>query len=112
MQPDKWEQIKGQIKDSFGDGIEESREDLSEPEVGAKETIIFNGPLGKMKLEYYTRPVVLDKKTHGSRRIGSQTAVEYIYSEDEFTHVLKVFKWDDSQADWLEVEFNQGSFSL
>lgn len=112
MQPDKWEQIKGQIKDSFGDGVEESAVELPEPEVGTKETVVFKGPLGRMKLEYYTRPVVLDKRTHGSRRIGSQTAVEYVYSRDQHIHSLKVFKWDNAQDDWLELELKEGSFSI
>ncbi|HNW09630.1 MAG TPA: hypothetical protein PK619_02620 [bacterium] len=112
MSPEKWEQIKGQIQDVFGDDVEQTQEALAEPEVGEKETIIFNGPLGRMKLEYYTRPIVLDKRTHGSRRIGSQTAVEYIYSVDQFSHSLKVYRWDDSQDNWVEAELSSGVFSI
>lgn len=111
MQPEKWQDIKAHIQDSFSD-VEISKEKLSEPEVGEKEIVLFTGPLGKMKLEYITRPVVLDKVTHGSRRIGSETAVEYIYSEDEFTHKLIAYKWDEIQDNWLEMEAGKEAFNI
>jgi hypothetical protein len=47
---------------------------------------------------------VIDKKTTYSRRIGSETAVEYVYSEDEKAQILKAYKWDENQDDWLEIE--------
>lgn len=110
MSPDRWQQLKGQIQDQF-DGVSISREKLEEPERGEKEIVLFDGPLGQMRLEYFTRPVVLDKHTHGSRRIGSHTEVEYIYSETEFSHSLKAYKWDDGQDDWLEID-TKTSFQL
>ncbi|MEK7653569.1 MAG: hypothetical protein AAB358_03750 [Patescibacteria group bacterium] len=109
MQPDKWQQLKGQLQDTFKD-VEIKVEPLGEGP-GEKEIVLFTGPLGKMKLEYTTRPMVVDKVTHGSRRIGSQTAVEYIYSDSEFSHQLKAFKWDDEQNDWLEIDMKE-SFKL
>ena len=110
MQPEKWEQVRGQIQDTFSD-VEITKEKLVEPERGERELVLFTGPLGKMKIEYLTRPVVLDKKTIGSRRIGSNTTVEYVYSEDESSHTLKAYKWDDAQDDWLEIDM-RGNFSL
>lgn len=110
MIPEKWEQIKGQILDGFKDA-EIMAEKSAEPEIGEKEIIFFTGPLGKMKLEYITRPAVLDRVTHGSRRMGSQAEVEYVYSETEKTHQLKAFKWDESQDDWVEIDLKQ-SFNL
>ncbi|MDO8668963.1 MAG: hypothetical protein Q7K65_01580 [Candidatus Buchananbacteria bacterium] len=111
MLPEKWEQTKGHILDSFSD-VEVSAQELQEPEVGQKEIVIFSGPLGRMKLEYYTRPVVLNRKTHGSRRIGSHTEVEYVYSTDEFSHQLKVYKLDSATEEWLEMAMEKGSFNL
>lgn len=110
MSPEKWQQLKGQIQDQFKN-IEIEQEQLPEPEQGEREIILFDGPLGKMRLEYYSRPMILDKITHGSRRIGSQPGVEYVYSPTEKVHQLKVYKWDDSQDDWLEIDL-KGSFSL
>ena len=111
MQPDKWQQIKGQIQDTFKE-VKVTKEVLSEPERGEIEVLSFDGPLGKMRVEYITRPVVTDKKTHGSRRIGSDTAVEYVYSEDEFSHQLKVYRWDEAQEDWVEIQGFKDSFSI
>lgn len=111
MSPEKWDQIKGQIKDGFKD-VEIVKEELEEPEVGNVEIVTFLGPLGQMRLEYTSRPVVLDRRTHGSRRIGSYTDVEYVYSETEFSHTLKAFKWDENQDDWIEIDLKSGFFSI
>ena len=110
MSPDKWEQLKGQIQDQFKN-ISITQEELEDFDRGEKEIVLFDGPLGKMKLEYITRPVVIDKQTHGSRRIGSHTDVEYIYSETESSHSIKAYKWDDNQDDWLEID-TKASFQL
>lgn len=110
MQPEKWQQTKDQIKETFS-GVEVIQEKLTAPQVGEKETLIFNSPLGRMKLEYLTRPVVLEKKTLGSRRIGSHTAVEYVYAPDQFSYELKAYKWDEETADWLAIDFKQ-SFKI
>ncbi len=111
MLPDKWEQTKGHILDNFTD-VDIKVKELSEPEVGQCEIVLFNGPLGQMKLEYYTKPLVVNRNTHGSRRIGSHTAVEYIYSNDEFSHQLKVYKLDADSDEWQEMAMEKGSFNL
>jgi len=85
---------------------EHKNEHLDEHGGSDIEFIIFKGPLGRMKLEFITKPLILDKKTTYSRRIGSETAIEYIYSEDEKTHKLMAYKWDDFQNDWAEIDPN------
>lgn len=103
MMPERWTSILGHIKDNFeviDQGVEEY-----EDEGGTKvEYIVFNGPLGKMKLEFISKPVVLDKKTIYSKRIGSETKVEYVYSPDEKSHRFLALKWDDGQDDWEEID--------
>jgi hypothetical protein len=102
MTYEKWQQIKGDIKDKFE--VEDEGETRLEEEGGVDiEFIVFNGPLGRMQLEFVRKPVVLDKKTTYSRRIGSNTAVEYVYGEEK-TETLKVYKWDDMQNDWTEID--------
>lgn len=102
MHPDKWEEIKGKIKNNFEvldehlEKNEKRKEDI--------EIIEFNGPLGKMKVEWITRPKVLDKKTQYSRRIGSDVSVDYVYSEDEVTYTFKVYKWSEIKNDWEEID--------
>jgi len=105
MTPEKWENLIDNIKDKFE--VEENKTEHLDQHGGTDiEFIIFKGPLGRMKLEFITKPRVLDKKTTYSRRIGSETAVEYIYSEDEKTHRLMAYKWDDFQNDWVEIDPN------
>jgi len=105
MTPEKWENLINNIKDEF-EVEEHKNEHLDEHGGSDIEFIIFKGPLGRMKLEFITKPLILDKKTTYSRRIGSETAIEYIYSEDEKTHKLMAYKWDDFQNDWAEIDPN------
>ena len=102
MQDEKWQEIIGRVKDDF-EVIEHTTQKLEEG-TGSVEFIIFNGPLGKMKLERTTKPLVIDKKGLGSRRIGSQTKVEYIFSDTEKVHTFKAYRWDDGQNAWVEME--------
>ncbi len=103
MTDEKWLDTVSTLKDKFPI-LEEGKEDLSEEEGrGFREFVIFEGPFGKMKVERTTRAVVLGKKTIGSKRMGSQAAVEYVYSDTEKSQKFKAYKWDDGQAEWLEI---------
>lgn len=103
MMPEKWQSLIGNIKDNFK--IEEEGKFRDEDEGGADiEFIVFAGPLGRMRLEFVSKPVIMDKKTTYSKRIGSETQVDYVYSETEKTHVLIVYKWEDDKNDWIEIE--------
>ena len=83
-------------------------EDLPEEKgPGEVEIIEFKGPLGKMKLERTTQPLVIDKKTIGSRRIGSDTAVEYIYSETEKVHKFTAYRFDPNSDNWVEMKMER-----
>lgn len=123
MNLEKWQNIIGLIKDKFP-VEDEGKEELDPPTAsqlggqgdvpnGKVEFIIFQGPLGRMKLEYTTKPVILDKKTIGSRRIGSEAAVQYIYSDTEFSNTFKAYKWDADDEEWVEMEKESlGGFSI
>jgi len=102
MSPERWEQLKGELRDKF-EILEENKGEL-EDMPGNFEYLVFNNPLGKIRLEFITQPVVLDKKTTTSRRIGADVVVDYIYSEDEFVHKLKVYKWNQGLDDWEEIK--------
>jgi len=105
MIPEKWHEIKDQINENFEvlNSGEESIENIPNSKL---EFIEFNGPLGQMRLEFITKPRVLDKKTIYSNRIGSSVKEEYIYSEDEVVHQFKALKWNEMSDDWREVEFD------
>lgn len=102
MHPDKWPEIKEKIKSSFVVAAERLEKDEERSE--QTEILEFQGPLGKMKVEWISRPKVLNTKTHYSNRIGSNVQVDYIYSPDELTHTLKVYQWDEARGDWQKVE--------
>jgi len=108
MNDERWQTIIGLIKDKF-EVIDERTEDLPEEAgLGTKEIIEFVGPLGKMKLERTTQPLVTGKKTLGSRRIGSDTTVTYQYSDTEKTHKFKAYKYDEVNDIWVEIEKEKG----
>lgn len=102
MQDEKWQDIIGRVLDDF-EVLEHETQELEEGR-GSVEYIVFNGPLGKMKLERISRPLILDKKVIGSKRIGSDTHVEYVFSDTEKTHAFNAYKWDDAQDDWVVME--------
>lgn len=103
MQPEKWKIIKGNIKDKFAVADEGSSR-LDEEGGIDIEYIEFESPLGRVRLEYVTRPLVLDKKTTYSNRIGSETKVDYVYHETEKTHIMTAYKWDEEDEEWAEIE--------
>jgi hypothetical protein len=108
MTDEKWLDTKSTIKEKF-EIIEEGKEDLDEMEGrGYREFVIFNGPLGKMKIERTIKALVLGKKTFGSKRIGNQATVEYIYSDTETTSKFKAYKWDNSSENWIEITIGDG----
>lgn len=103
MLPGKWQEVVGNIKDNFK--VEASGQEHFEDDGGTEiEFIVFNGPLGRMKLEFISRPVILDKKTKYSKRLGATTVIDYVYSQEEKSHKLKAYKWDEALNDWLEME--------
>lgn len=95
--------LTGDIKDRFEILESERIEDADLP--GAvTERIVFQSPAGKMKLEFSTRPAIVDKKTHGSRRIGGDTSVEYIYSDEDFVYKLHAFRFSEGSDMWEEMK--------
>ena len=109
MQQDKWDDLKLELKRKFP--IEEERfEDIIKqtadgPVVAGKsEIIIFESPIGKTKLVRESRPIVLDKKEFYSHQQGKSARTEYEFSDTEFSHKIKAYKWDNYEDDWLEMD--------
>ncbi|RJR30867.1 hypothetical protein C4569_03725 [Candidatus Parcubacteria bacterium] len=112
MTEEKWQEIIGTIKDKFELISHETQDLPSEQGKGQVETVEFYGPLGKMKLEFTTQPLVIDKKTIGSRRIGSETKVQYIYSDTEKVRRFKAYRWNQDDDNWIEMEAERGAFEF
>lgn len=102
MTPEKWTTILGNIKDNF-QVEDEGREHIDEEGGVDVDFIVFQGSLGRMRLEFVQKPVVLDKKTTYSRRIGSETKVDYVYSEEK-SGTLNAYKWDEASEEWTEMD--------
>lgn len=102
---EKWENLVNDIKDKF-EVEKHDKEHLDEHGGIDTDFIIFKSPIGRVKLEYITKPVVLDKKTNYSQRIGSQSEISYVYSPDEKTHRLVAYKWNEIRNDWEEINAN------
>lgn len=105
MTPEKWQETKDKVKEKFK--ILEEYQEKDEERREDREILIFQGPLGKIKLEFITRPVILDKKTTYSRRIGGGVAVEYVYSDNELTHSLKTYLYNEPLDEWQELKAQQ-----
>ena len=108
MTEERWETIIGHIKDNF-ELVDLRTEEFSEEMgPGSVEIVEFKGPLGLMKLERTTQPLILDKKVLGSRRIGSDSTIEYKYSDTEKTHRFTAFKRNEDDNGWLEMKMERG----
>lgn len=103
MTKDKWLDLKDKIEDKFE--VEEynqsSMKDVPDSKI---EILIFESPLGKIKLEWISKPKTLGEKTTYSNRIGSNVKVDKIYSEDERAEYIKAYKFDGDE--WEEISSN------
>jgi len=100
MTEEKWQQIKEIIKKKF----KVLSEDKTKEENKEIETIEFQGPLGKMKLEWIQKPKVLDIRTsHAAKRAGAAAGkVEQVLSEKEKVSYLKAYVFKDEN--WVVIE--------
>lgn len=98
----KWEDLLDKIEKLFG-FIEHTTDEYPERRMTV-ETAVFDGASGRMKLERTVKPVVLDKKTTYSKRIGGEVTTEYVLSDDEFVDTVKFYKWDRLAREWKQID--------
>ncbi len=99
MNENRWEDIKSLVKNKFElekeERVKEAEKDI--------ERLIFQGPLGRMKLEWVTKPRVIDIKTSGSsKRGGVAQKIEKVFSEDETVSYLNAYVIQNDA--WVEIE--------
>ena len=107
MTQEKWEDAISKIKDQFH--VLES--DLQEEDHEHREWIVFEGPMGKLKLERIITPRVVGRKAIGSRRIGGQSHEELVYSKDELIDRIVVSKWSEYLGEWEGFQGGDQLFS-
>lgn len=84
----------------------ENRGEQPGPGGATVEWVTFRGPRGLMKLERTSRPVVLDRKMHYSRRVGGDVGEELVLSDTEKTYRVALYVWSEAGG-WEEVDFRQ-----
>ncbi len=110
MTQEKWENLIKMIEKNFSiknrmsEEIELGDKDNGEKLLEKKEIIEFESPMGEIRLERSIKPRLLDKKTIYSKRIGSETKVEYIYSDEETVDQMKAYKWGNNI--WTEITYD------
>lgn len=105
MNDEKWYYLLEEIDRKFG--IEErSTEEVPEKRIKV-EKAIFTGVGGRMKLERFTRALVLERQVKYSRRIGGETQEQYLYSDKEQTHKVTLYRWDEGAKTWLQIDFRK-----
>jgi len=108
MQDSKWDNLIFMIEEKFGiknqskEPIEVNQSSQGEAIMGELETIEFETPTGRMKLERMGRPKVIDKKVLSTKRIGGRVTVDYVYSSDEKSYGVKLYRFCDNN--WQEVD--------
>lgn len=102
MTEDKWKDTLVMITEKFNvlDAGEEKIEDIPN---ATREWIEFEGPQGKMRLEYTIKPAVLDKKTLYSKLGATAANVRYTYSDTDFVRRMQAYKWNEAADKWEEV---------
>lgn len=102
MTDDRWQEVAEKIRDAFPEH-EHARENILNGR-GSVESFVFDGPTGRMKVERTKRPKVLGERGMQSRRIGAESTIEKVYSEDEVVDFVNVYTWNESQEDWVQLE--------
>ncbi len=100
MTDDRWEQFIENAQNRFEDvGISMEKDDEGTNNI-VEFTMRETGDRYQVVRE--NRPVVLDKKQHYSHRAGDTARTEYVLSDTEMSHKVKVYK-EDNYGEWEEV---------
>ena len=102
MNDQRWEEVLRRLDKQFGNLEFDEIED--EETHAVTESVVWESPMGRMKLARTTRPLVVDKKLHYSGRVGGGSHVEYVYSKTESTSRVRLYRWSDAAGDWEEVD--------
>ena len=111
MNDDKWEDLIDSVELKFGKLDRKTKKTVETDEMGhsldtTEEWIEFVTELGRIKLCRTTKPMVIDKKYHYNRSSTGTGHVEYIYSEEDKSQKVKVYRWDEMSHDWSEIPLN------
>ncbi len=105
MNDSSWDRITDAIEANFGlidhghlTRPVEDGHDLTEKVA----FVVFERGGERFKLERVTGPAIIDRKTFGSKRIGSDVRFENVYDPDEIAHKTIVNKFVNGE--WVVVD--------
>jgi hypothetical protein len=101
MNDEKWLDVVEKIKERF-EILDREKMDLDEG--GTEEAIIFESPLGKMKIVRTIRPFYVDKRNLGGRHVEIESLDGSSIDTDKMKQQIDVFKWDDLADDWAKAQ--------
>lgn len=104
MNDDKWLNVIDTIEEMF-DVTERKKEKIQSEDGNDEEHewVIFEKKGIKMKLERVSKPRILDRKEHFSRRAGTSSQTEYIVSDTEKSHHVHLYRENGSNG-WEEID--------
>jgi hypothetical protein len=113
MREDLWGDILDRLEDQYGalevQNLSESREDDTGQKIVSEiKRVEFETPMGKMRVDHITTPMILDKKTHYTHTAGARANVEFVLSETEKTQKIRAYKYDDDMNEWIEINTSSG----
>jgi len=98
---ERWYDLIDRIETQFE--ILQNTETALDTGPGKRHVVEFKSPLGRMRIERETRPVVLERKTHYSKRAGTQATEEFVYSDTEFSQRVSLYRFVDGV--WQEEDY-------
>ena len=109
MNDDKWDETKDNIRNKFEilderieDVIYEDRVTNKERKIGDRDILEFMTPTGRMKIEREKKLVVIDKKHH-YHKARADAVSQLIFSENEYSDRIQVFKKDLDEWELVEM---------
>jgi hypothetical protein len=98
---ERWYDLIERIRTKFTVTLEEEHPPAHGP--GKVQVVEFEGAGGRMRIERVTRPVVLERRMHYSKRLGGQSSEEFVYAENEFSHRVTLYRW--VEGSWQEEDY-------
>lgn len=93
------------IRERFGI-LEQGTEPIPQYPNGRLEFLIFESPLGRVRLERITKPRTIGERALTSRRPGSATRVEAQYDLHDMIHIIRAQRWDSAAGSWVAIDAN------
>lgn len=100
MTRERWEDLKGSIKDRF-----ELSAEFQEPlddRPGTADVIEFETPAGKFRLEFIEAAKVTGVVTSSGKKIGTAGRIARTFSSDESIVRMDAYRWGDGS--WQRID--------